>query len=68
MRTALPKSLQGAAIDRVNGEWIVWLYTNNYIDGTYLHLKNDGSIYRVTEYEEQINECVMVKEGDKDSA
>lgn len=51
----------------VDGHWIIWISTNDYINGTYLKLYNDGRIERVTLREnDPAPDVVLIKPRDGD--
>ncbi|NJL54613.1 hypothetical protein HC928_05020 [bacterium] len=49
----------------VKSEWRVWLDTRDFIHGTYLALRGDGSAYRVTVRESEGDEYLLIKPGDE---
>lgn len=63
-RTALPNRIQGA-LDRMSGGvWRLWLHTPDFIHGTYLKLYSNGMIERITTYEDEGEEIVLIKGAD----
>lgn len=48
----------------VDGYWIVWLATSDYIYGTYLKLYNDGRIERVTVRNDEPDDVMLIKPKD----
>jgi hypothetical protein len=61
-RVALPNRTQGAALDFMGGGvWRMWLHTPDHVHGTYLVLRSDGSITRVTVRQDEGDDEVLIK-------
>jgi len=49
----------------IDGYWIIWLHTKDYIHGTYLKLYNNGKIERITiRVDEECDDVALVKPED----
>lgn len=53
-------------IERHNNQWLIWTATNDYRYGTYIILRDDGSVLQVTERDTEGPEIINVKPKDKE--
>ena len=65
-RVGIPRRTGVAeAVDFMGGGvWQLWLHTPDYVHGTYLLLRSDGSATRVTEYADAPPETLVVRYAD----
>lgn len=61
----IPPGTQLLRVERIDGAWLMWIHNNPSFEfGTYIRLGDDGSIKRIVERPNEVDEMV-IKERDK---